>query len=94
MLLLIHQSNKLFRFDMGGYVKMLLTKVLPLVVYGGIISAIYLIFIKNDSFLKLIGFTLAFEALVLPFIWKAGLADGERQFVKKIISERLHLKKS
>ena len=94
LLLLIHQSNKLFRFDMGGYVKMLLTKVLPLVVYGGIISAIYLIFIKNDSFLKLIGFTLAFEALVLPFIWKAGLSDGERQFVKKIISERLHLKKS
>lgn len=93
LLLLIHQSNKLFSFDMRSYLKMFATRIMPILAYGCVISAVYLMFVKNDTFLKLIGFTLAFEALTLPVIWTAGLSASERAFVKNIIYERLHIKK-
>ena len=94
VVLLIHQSKKLLDFDIRRYFRMFVTRIMPILVFGCLISLVYLLFVGNDTFLKLIAFTIAFEALVLPFIWKAGMTVPERQFIKNIIVERLHLKKS
>jgi hypothetical protein len=92
LVLLLQQSKRLINFDTRRYFRMFLVRVIPLLAFGGIVSLVYLTFVGNDTFLKFIGFSLAFEAVTLPFIWKAGLTVAEQQFVKNIVKERLHLK--
>lgn len=92
LVLLLQQSKRLINFDTRRYFRMFLVRVIPLLAFGGLVSLVYLTFVGNDTFLKFIGFSLAFEAVTLPFIWKAGLTVAERQFVKNIVKERLHLK--
>lgn len=91
LLLLIQQCCKLFKFDLGSYIKLYLVMVLPIVAYGAAISLAYQLLIGNDSFLKLILFTVAFEMLMLPFIWWYGFSVGERAFVLNFIKGKLNL---
>ena len=93
LLLLIQQCYKLFAFDLKGYVRLYIVKVLPIIAYGVAISFIYQLVFNNDSFLKLILFTVAFEVLMLPFIWWYGFTPNERDFVLNSIKNRLHIKR-
>ena len=81
LLLLGHQCYKLFPFDLKKYGKMFFTTVFPTLAYGGLISLCYHLMMKNDSFMKLLGFAIVFEVLMLPFIWFYGFNKNERQFV-------------
>ena len=76
-----HQCYKLFPFDLKKYGMMFLKTVFPTLAYGVVISLCYHFTMKNDSFLKLLGFAIVFEALMLPFIWLYGLNKNEREFV-------------
>ena len=69
LLLLGHQCYKLFPFDLRAYGRMFLKTVFPTLAYGTVISLCFQLTVKNDSFLKLIGFAIVFEILMLPFIW-------------------------
>lgn len=91
--LLIHQCYNLFHFDIHGYGRLFVVVVLPTLVYGCLLSFCYQSFINNDSFLKLIGFTVVFEALMLPFIWFYGFNQNERKFVMESIKNRLSISK-
>ncbi len=84
-LLLGHQCYKLFAFDRQSYLRLFLAIVFPTLLFGGMISFCYQFFVHNDSLIKLILFTVAFESVMLPFIWLFGLNDNERQFVTKYI---------
>lgn len=84
-LLLGHQCYKLFAFDVQSYRRLFLTIILPTLLFGTLISFCYLFFVHNDSLLKLVLFAVAFEILMLPFIWLFGLNNNERQFVTKYI---------
>jgi O-antigen/teichoic acid export membrane protein len=88
LLLLIQQSYKLFKFDLGAYAKLYLVKMLPVIVYGIMISLLYQSFFKNDSFLKLVLFSVVFEAMMIPLIWWYGFNAGERAFVLNAIKGR------
>ena len=68
-------------FDLKKYGKMFLTTVFPTLAYGGVISLCYHLTMNNDSFLKLLGFGIVFEVLMLPFIWFYGFNKNEREFV-------------
>lgn len=94
LVLLLQQSKKLFDFDMRRYFRMFVARIIPILLFGCLISLAYQWFFGNDTFMKLIVFTIVFEALAIPFIWITGLTVAERQFVKNILIERLHLKKS
>ena len=85
LLLLVHQCYKLFPFDLRAYGGMFLKTVFPTLAYGAVISLCFQMTVKNDSFLKLIGFAIVFEILMLPFIWYYGFNKNERQFVISII---------
>ena len=85
LLLLGHQCYKLFPFDLRAYGGMFLKTVFPTLAYGAVISLCFQLTVKNDSFLKLIGFAIVFEILILPFIWYYGFNKNERQFVISII---------
>ncbi len=91
LLLLVQQCCKLFEFDLKSYLMLYLVKVLPIVAYGVVISIFYQLVVKNDSFLKLILFTVAFEALMLPFLWWFGCNKNERAFVLNFVKGKLHL---
>lgn len=79
--LLCQQCCKLFPFDLRSYWKLFTKVIVPILVYGSILSFCYMVFIKNDSFSKIIVFSVAFEALMLPFIWYFGMSKQERKFV-------------
>ena len=94
LVLLLQQSKKLFDFDMRRYFRMFAARIIPILLFGCLISLAYQWIFGNDTFMKLIVFTIVFEVLAIPFIWITGLTVAERQFVKNILIERLHLKKS
>lgn len=85
LLLLGHQCYKLFPFDLKKYGNMFLKTIFPTLAYGIVISLCFQFLVKNDTFIKLIGFTIVFEALMLPFIWFYGFNKNERQFVLSIL---------
>lgn len=88
-LLLGHQCCKLFAFDLHSYGKLFLKIVLPTLLFGIVISLFYHIFYNNDSLLKLIGFTVAFELLMIPFIWFFGFNKNERAFVLQTLKGKI-----
>ena len=89
LLLLGHQCYKLFPFDLRSYGKMFLKTIFPTLAYGTVISLCYQFSMKNDTFLKLLGFAIVFEVLMLPFIWFYGFNKNERQFVLSILKGKL-----
>jgi len=91
--LLIHQAYKLCGFDLKAYARLFRTVVIPTLLFGCVISFIYQYFVVNDSFLKLIGFTVVFEALMLPYLWWFELDSNERQFVKSFFFQKFLNKK-
>ena len=88
-LLLGHQCYKLFAFDVQSYGKLFLKIVLPTLLFGVVISVLYHVFYKNDSFVKLIAFTFAFESLMMPFIWLFGFNKNERAFVIQTLKGKI-----
>jgi hypothetical protein len=94
LFLLAQQCCKLFDFDKRSYLRMFVTTIVPTLLYGSIISIVYQYFVHNDSFLKLIGFTIVFEALMLPFIWYYGFNRNEREFVTKSLKEKFNISRS
>lgn len=90
-LLLAQQCCKLFDFDKSAYARLFVATILPTLAYGGLISFCYQYFVNNDSFLKLIGFAIAFEALMMPFIWFYGLNKNERAFVTNTFKEKFNV---
>lgn len=88
LLLLGHQCYKLFPFNLLSYGKMFLKTIFPTLTLGIVMSMCYQFSVKNDSFMKLIGFTIVFEALMLPFIWFYGFNKNERQFVLSILKKK------
>ena len=91
LLLLGLQCCRLFKFDLKSYSQLILIIVLPTLAFGCLVSMCYQLFYDNDSFWKLIGFTLLFEALMLPFIWLYGFKENERRFVSDSIKGKLNL---
>lgn len=87
--LLVQQCCKLFEFDWRTYVRMFFKEILPITVFGIFISVLFQIFFKNKSWVELIGFALAFEIFIIPFIWKVGLHPNEREFLKSSIVNKL-----
>ena len=87
-LLLGHQCYKLFTFDVKSYGKLFLKIVLPTLLFGAVISICYHAFYKNDSLVKLIGFALAFETLMMPYIWFFGFSKDERAFVLQTLKRK------
>lgn len=90
-ILLAQQCYRLFPFDVKSYGRLFIRIVLPTLVFGCLISMCYQFMVKNDSFLKLIGFTTAFEIMMLPFIWFYGFNSGERQFVITSLKGKFNL---
>ena len=88
-LLLGHQCYKLFPFDLHSYGTLFLKIVLPTLLFGVVISLFYHVFCKNDSLLKLIGFAVAFELLMIPFIWFFGFSKNERAFVLQTLKGKI-----
>ena len=88
-LLLGHQCYKLFPFDLHSYGTLFLKIVLPTLLFGVVISLFYHVFCKNDSLLKLIGFAVAFELLMIPFIWFFGFNKNERAFVLQTLKGKI-----
>lgn len=91
LMLLGHQCYKLFPFDLKSYGQLFLKIVLPTLAYGVLISLCYQLFVKNDSFMHLLGFAIAFEVLMLPFVWWYGFNKNERRFVAESIRGKLNL---
>ena len=89
LLLLGHQCYKLFPFDLRAYGRMFLKTIFPTLAYGTAISLCYQLTMNNDTFVKLLGFTIVFEVLMLPFIWFYGFNKNERQFVLSILKGKL-----
>ena len=92
-LLLGHQCYKLFAFDLHSYGKLFLKIVLPTLLFGVVISIFYHVFFKNDSLLKLIVFAVAFESLMIPFIWFFGFNKNERAFVLQTLKGKIFSRK-
>ena len=89
--LLCHQCYKLFPFDWRSYGMLFVKIILPTLIFGALISFCYQYFFKNDSFLKLIVFSIVFELIMVPFIWFYGLSKNERQFVTKTIKTKFNI---
>ena len=87
--LLIQQCCKLFEFDWRSFGKMFLKEIIPITTFGILISMLFQMFFKNNSWVGLIGFAIVFELIILPFIWKIGLRRNEREFLKNAIVNKL-----
>lgn len=101
--LLINRCYSSFTFDWRAYVKMFLKRVVPIAVFGCVISLIFQVFdiraVIDDfiynilairkSWITLIVSAVAFELLLIPFIWIVGLQRTEREFVKNAFVSRI-----
>ena len=94
LFLLLHQAYKLCGFDLKAYGMLFLKVIIPTLVLCLAISFIYQFFVKSDSFLKLIVFSVVFEAIVIPFFWKICLEPTEREFLKNTIIHKFIKTKS